>query len=676
MTENIHRIRIGVLAALTVAAAVWIGHGLYQIQVVRADELRAIATAQHDKKITVEGPRGAILDREGRELAVSVETDSLYVHPHHLSDEERKFLQRELPSILELPSKYIRQQLNSDSSFAWLRRRIDPKMATRVRALALPPLQGESEPRPLAFDGTAALGFEREAKRFYPKGSLGVHVVGFSNIDQVGVEGLEMIYQETLHATPTTFLSQRDPLNRPFRQLLERAGQDAEDLILTIDATLQHFAEQELLRGLRKTGAHSGSVVLMDPSTGEILALANAPTANPNKYGTASASQRRNRAVCDVFEPGSTFKIVSAAALLDLGRVRPEEAIDCEKGAILVAGTVIRDHHAYSTLSFRQVLEKSSNIGILKAMRRVKDEEFYSYIRAFGFGEKTGLGLPGESKGILHAPNTWSRLSKSSLSFGHELAVTPVQMVSAFATIANGGERIAPHLVLGKRTSEGKFLPQPEADRRRVIRTDTARRLTDLLEGVVVRGTASEARLEGYSLAGKTGTAQKAIRGGYSQTEYYASFGGFAPLYSPKLAGIVVLDTPRGPRHQGGSAAAPIFQRIFERSLDYLRVPPDRPLRVAQGNPSRELQTLTAHKRSTENNPLAALPQRPVSPSGTTPDVRGFALRDALNILVERGCKVEVRGSGQVTGQNPSPGTALQIGQTCSLQLATPEVSR
>jgi len=344
---------------------------------------------------------------------------------------------------------------------------------------------------------------------------------------------------------------------------------------LTIDLVVQHIVERELAAAVRETGSNWGSAVFLDPATGQILAMANYPSADPNHFAEAALQNRRNRAVTDTYEPGSTFKVVTAAAVLDAGTVHPEQRFDCGKGAARLDGRRIRDSSAHGVLSFREIIEVSSNVGMVHVVSTLDRRQLHDSIVSFGFSERTGIDLPGERGGMLRAVSDWSDYSRGSLAFGHEIAVTPLQMATAFATVANDGRMAPPRIVLGMRDENGRLEPAPGVEPFTVISERAAHTLAGMLEGVVVRGTGTRAAVHGYRLAGKTGTAQKWIDGKYSETHYVASFGGFAPVSNPRLAGLVVLDEPRGDVHTGGGTAAPAFGRVMAEALAYLRVPPD-----------------------------------------------------------------------------------------------------
>lgn len=563
------RNRVVMLALVVMALALGIAGRLYHLEVQSTDLLQSRARRQHERRVEVWERRGSILDRRGRELAVSLDASSLFAHPHRVQDPERAATL--LAPVVGTSRKTILRKLRSDEPFVWIRRRLDVEAANAVRDLGLPLGAGQ------------AFGFQKEAKRYYPRGSLAVHVVGLTDIDQTGIEGIEKEFDDTLRGGPSAYLAVRDGRGASVLQLIRAPALRPRDVVLTIDLVLQHIVERELDRAMRQTGARSASAVLMDPRTGEILAMANRPTADPNEYAKSRLDSRRNRAVTDAFEPGSTFKIVATAAGLDTGSIHPEQRFDCGKGSVRVAGQRIRDHKAFDVLSVREILEKSSNVGMVRVSSTMDAKTLDEYIRRFGFGERTGIELPGEIRGLLAALPQWSGVSAAYLSFGHEIGVTPLQLTSAFATVANDGLLAPPRIIVGVHVHDGELESLERPAPRRVLRSRTAHTLASILEGVIVRGTGRGASVPGYRIAGKTGTAQKVLpEGGYSDDLYVASFGGFGSVRTPRLAGVVMLDSPRGDVHSGGAVAAPVFGRIMADALAYLRVPPDEdPLSVA-----------------------------------------------------------------------------------------------
>jgi len=649
---------VGLLAAGVVSR-------LYVLQVARGDALRAQAQRQHQQRIQVLGRRGGIVDRDGRELAVSLETWSLFAHPARIPDKPKAA--RLLAPVLELPADRVLARLQSGEPFVWLKRRLDPAAAQAIRGLDLPVGKG----RPL--------DFEMEGKRFYPRGSLAAHVIGFADIDQKGIEGTESALDDLLQCSRGTYLATLDAKGG---MVLQRVGPEErrpEDVVLTLDLVLQHVVERELDRAMKETGAKAASAILLDPRNGQVLALANRPTADLNDYGAALPSARKNRAVTDLYEPGSTFKIVGAAAALDQGKVGPDQVFDCENGVLTLAGGhTVHDHEPFRLLTLRGVLEHSSNVGMIKVVRPLTKDVLHDYLKRFGFGQKTGIELPGETAGLLKAPARWSATTQPSLAMGYEIGVTALQMAAAAAAIANGGTWYPPRTVLGTRSEDGTFHPAPEPASHRVVSERTARIMASLLEGVIEEGTGKQAWVAGYRIAGKTGTARKSVPGrGYSTQDKVPSFVGFAPSRSPRLAGLVVLDSPVGAQYYGGQVAAPVFARIMGEALAHLRVPPDedplldeRPKEPGRADGRGVLQAAQRGKVG-ESAAAESEPEftRVWTAAGQMPDVRGLPLRAAISVLGDRGCRTSVRGSGFVTEQTPAPATPLTAPAACAIAL-------
>lgn len=637
------RLLLLVLAVVLLAAAV--GWRLYQLQVQRSAGFRARAVSQHERRIVVHPARGLILDRDGHELAVSLETESLFAHPPRV--EQPELAARLLAPILGLSRGEIHSRLRSGKPFVYLKRFLEPETAQRIRRLDLP--LGENLP----------FGFLPESKRYYPKGRLGVHVIGYATIDGDGVEGIEKQFDEDLRGDPSLYLVTQDGRQSRSQRLVRGPERTPQDVTLTLDCVLQHIAERELERAMEDTGASAASAIIMEPRTGNVLALANRPAADPNSYGKARPEARVNRAVVHQYEPGSTFKPVPLAAVLEHDRIDLGRRFDCERGLYRLGSRVIRDVSARGWLTPAEVLKHSSNIGMVKITRTLQPQELWDVIDRFGFGKKTGIELPGEEAGSLRPIADWNAYSYASLAFGHEVAVTALQLVTAVAAIANDGVLVPPRVALG-RSKPGSAIElfAPPAGRR-VISRRSARELTAMLEGVIESGTGSRAALPGYRLAGKTGTAKKVASGGYSERDYIASFAGFGPAGSPRLVALVVLDSPRGPLHQGGHVAAPLFGRIMADALRHLHVPADEDLlQPPDVRASLALRAATAGRNR----------QRPIA--GAVPDLQGLSLREAVSLLASLGYRVQVEGHGFVTGQDPAAGSPLERGGRCRLRLA------
>lgn len=661
------------LVSLALVTSLWvlaIGGRLFYLTVSMRDTLQERAELQHQHTLKLDPRRGTIRDRNGRELATSVEVESVYAVPKAFSGTTTETAADKLASCLSLSRSRIASRLAGDKSFVWLERKANPRTVDCVRELNI-----------------ASVGFLMETRRFYPKRALASQVLGYVGIDNEGMSGVEYALEEEIRGEPGRRIIWTDAKNRRAASRVEARPRAGRAAYLTIDENLQYIAETELHAAIRESRAKSGIALVMRPSTGELLAMASYPSFNPNRYGDYPAGYWRNRAVTDVYEPGSTFKIVAAAAALEENVASEEERIDCGGGMIRVSERIIRDSRNFDVLTFREVVEQSSNVGMIRIGQRLGRDRLGDYIRAFGFGALSGIELPGESRGILRSSDTWGPVTLASISFGQEIGVTPLQMVTAANVVATSGYLMRPRLLLGFGEAEGdletSFAPRPV---RRVVEEETAERLTELLVGVVERGTGKRARIEGYRVAGKTGTAQKAVRGGYSKTDYVASFVGFAPADRPALTALIILDSPEG--DHSGSRAAAVFARIVERSLRYLGVVPDEepPLRIAKIWPQIRpiVDGQGTRKVRDEKGPSSRFGQRRVSglsapatdPAAgadgmehAAPDVVGLPARDAVARFVSRGIVPEIIGAGFVVEQFPRAGGRVEPGSRARLYL-------
>ncbi|MGF1469859.1 MAG: peptidoglycan D,D-transpeptidase FtsI family protein, partial [Sandaracinaceae bacterium] len=558
------RARGGILALLLMLGVVLVARRGWELAVQQGPALRSMAVAQHERQIRLSPRRGTIYDRHGAELAVSVDVESVFANPRQLrhAGVDPDAAAARLGAVLGVDRERIARRLRSDRYFVWVERQVSPIEADAIEALGIPGVQ-----------------LTNEARRFYPNQELAAHLLGFADIDGVGIEGLELSLEETLRGSVEPVQAVRDRRGRIVfsRQLLDHRAVQGDDVVLTIDKTLQHIAERELALAVRTFEAQAGSLVMMDPRNGEILVMANVPTFNPNEPGRYPASHRRNRAVTDRFEPGSTVKPFTLAAAFALGAVRPDQPIDCERGQMMIGeDDRVRDTHRFGILTPAEILAHSSNIGAAKIGGRVGRRRLYRAFRRFGFGEATGLPLPGETGGILRHYRRWYELDLASVSFGQGMSVTTVQLAAAMSAIANGGRLMEPRLV--RRTVDPRAEVAEETlprTRRQVIPRATARLIGEMMTAVTGDGgTGEEAAIEGYLVAGKTGTAQKAdyVHGGYAPNRYLASFVGFAPALEPRLVIAVVLDEP-AIDHYGGTVAAPVFRRVCQAALRHLGVP-------------------------------------------------------------------------------------------------------
>jgi len=547
--------RVIILFTLVLLGFLSVSLRLVDLMVLEHDFFARRANRQHITLQTVEPDRGAIYDARMRELAVNRRAPSFYAVPRKVASASRAAAV--LAPVLGVSEARLRKRLASDRNFVWLARKIDEATAARIDRLQLGP----------------AFGFYPEMKRSYPKGSLAAHVLGFVNIDNEGAEGLERAYDDFLRGRGRSKRVGRDAYRRPLSDGAD-TGVDGGSLVLTLDEDLQYIVEGELHDALRTWKARAAVSIIMEPETGRVLAMGVSPGFSPER--PRRPSRWRNRTITDVYEPGSVFKAIVAAAALEEGRVRPSDRFDCSAGFIEVGGRRIRDSRRHGVLSFHEIIQKSSNVGMVQVAQKLGPETLYAYIRRFGFGRKTGIDLPGEVAGILHAPSEWSGSSIAAHAIGYEVAVTPLQMLNAYCAIANGGRLMRPYVVSEVLGPDGRVRKRREPEMiRRVVSAGTARRLTAMLETVVQKGgTAVKASILGNSVAGKTGTARKydPALGRYSREKYMSTFVGFVPAEAPRLAIIVVVDEPKGD-FAGGKVAAPVFRRIAERAMIYLNIP-------------------------------------------------------------------------------------------------------
>src|SRR5438309_6162152 len=637
------RIRVLVLAGLLALAFTGVLGRLGWLQIVRHADLAALAERQYSRTVVLQAQRGPIVDRQGAALATSSPAESLFATPRVMGAPVR--VAARLAPLLGVPESEIHAQLTGGRPFVWIRRKLPPATAAAVKALREP-----------------GLGFLPEPLRLYPNREVAAHVIGFEGVDG-GLEGIERSFNETLAGTPGKAVVGRDALGREVvTEAVLQPPAPGHGVMLTLDRTIQYLAERELDAAWRRTQAKAAMAVVLDPRTGDVLALAIRPTFNPNTFlDVPSRDHWRNRAVSDPFEPGSTFKVILAAAALEEGVVRPDDRIWAENGSITIARTTIHDWKKYGWLSFGEVLQYSSNVGSIKVGLALGRDRYYRYMTAFGFGAPTGVGLAGESRGLLREPQRWSALSLPTMSIGQEVSVTALQMVAAFGAIANGGVLMQPRLVRAVFDAAGRetrrFEPQPV---RQVISPETARTLTRLMTQVVAAGTGHNAAIPGYEVAGKTGTAQKLdpTTRRYSRAPGVLSFVGFAPADEPRFVMLVMLDEPKNEKW-GSEAAAPIFSAIGREVLRYLDVPPrdTSPIQIVTG-PGQE--SVGGRVRLVSN----ADPPGDGATAPVMPDLRGRPLRQALATLAPLGVRVEVSGRGSVVKQSPAPGTPLGPGVT------------
>jgi len=592
----------------------------FKLQVLNRDRAFDVAKRQHRGLFTLLPRRGKIFDINGKELAVNVDASSVYVHPANVKDPNN--LSKILSKYLKPTQKEIKGMLLSKKPFVWIERLADPQAVSKLKSA-----------------GPEAIGFIEEPKRVYPNGNLAGQLLGFTDIDSKGIEGIEYDLDSLLAGNPGKIIVKRDARGREIMNAPVdiEASVSGYDVVLTIDSQIQYIVEKELKEGIKKTNAERGMAVLMDRETGELLALASYPFFDPNDVNKYGEKTRRNLPIWYSFEPGSTIKIFLAAAGFEEKKVRPTSKFDCEKGKRKIGPSIINDVHLYSVLSVSEIVEVSSNVCATKIAEVLGKDKFYEYLKGFGFGAKTEIDLPGESSGKLANSKNWGPVELATLSFGQGMSVTAIQLASALSAVANGGYLMKPFAVKEIISPDGKVMRKREPEViRRVISYDSSEDVKKILEGVVENGTGKEASTPGYRVAGKTGTAQvpNPETGGYYSNRHIASFIGFAPADEPRIALVVVVENPKKSVY-GGIVTAPIFKEITEKVLFYLGVSPDEAIAKAK----------------------------------IMPDLRGMSARDILRWAEEEGIKIKLTGSGYAAEQKPRAGERIKDGVVCSIEL-------
>jgi cell division protein FtsI (penicillin-binding protein 3) len=608
--RNSTNLRLYLLAGIFVFWYSAICARLIYLQVFRYGTFEQRAQRQQQRTEEVSPRRGIIYDRQGRELAMSINVDSVFA------------VTSEMPkpsSTISLVARITKQdprellaKCSAAKTFCWLARKPDPEISARIRSLNL-----------------RGVYFEKESKRYYPKNELAAQVLGYVGMDDKGLSGIEGEYEDRLHGRSGQMLISVDARKKWFGSI-EKQPQPGQNIVLTIDEKIQYIAERELATAMKQTSAVAGTVIVENPRTGEILALANQPTFNPNLSKEITPEKLKNHAVSDVYEPGSTFKLVTISAAIDQGLTRPDELIDCQMGSIVINGLRIHDHKAFGLLPVSKVLAFSSDVGAIKIALRLGEDRFYKYIRAFGFGQQTGIELPGETRGLAKPLSRWSKVSIGAISMGQEIGITPLQLAGMVSSLANDGVLVNPRIVAGEVAPQDA--PQKVAfhpvEQGRVVTTTTAALMRQMMQGVLRDGgTGRKAALEGYSAAGKTGTAQKFDHAThkYSHSKYVASFAGFAPINNPEITVVVVIDTPIAPtviQREGGWVAAPVFKRVTQQVLEYLHTPHDIEIPANR-------QLLLARNKTSDRDLEEGSPDHP----GETIEVADAAPSDAVPSL-------------------------------------------
>ena len=634
MTGRSMRQRIANTAILFAAMFAALGARAVHLTILQGAALTERATRQHQESVPMAAQRGPIVDRYGEPLALSRESAAVYLRPREWAAGPDTV--KTVARLLNMPQDAVLQRVSARAPFVWLSRQVPLDRWSALEGMKLP-----------------GIGSEPAHERVYPHGALAGQVLGFTGVDGHGLEGVERALDAELRGEVEAVVVGHDARGRQFVLdedaewgSLPRAGAEIE---LTIDAGLQRVAEVELERAVREQEARAGTLVALDPQTGEVLAMATVPRFDPNQFATASADQWRNRAITDCYEPGSTFKAFLAAAALGAGVVRPEDRIACENGKWAVGNRVIRDSHPHGVLTFADVIAESSNIGAAKVAERLGSERFGHVLQAFGFGKPTGVDLPGEAGGLLRPIERWGRIHLVTNAFGQGIAVTPMQLARGFAAIANGGHLMRPYVIRRVSGPDGtvRYSGHPQ-DEGQVLTPKTAAAVTQLLIRVTEVGTGKQARIDGFTVAGKTGTAQKVDprTGRYSERDRMSSFVGYVPADDPALLVLVVIDSPRKATY-GGVVAAPVFRAVAAAGLARRGVLPrgdGRPDEVLPVGPTGPLLRQVS----------VALPAT-VAPGGV-PSFVGLSMREALVRAHAEGWQVHVEGSGYVARQEPPPG--------------------
>ncbi len=679
--------RITVLFFILLLIVIFFTGRLVWIQVINNEEYRSEALEQRLRHIKVEPKRGIIYDRNGKELAVSASSDTVVGIPMEIKNPE--LVAEKLAPILDMESKTIYERITRNASAVYIKRKVSEETAKKLRNLSI-----------------KGITFTEESKRYYPRGRLASHILGFAGIDSQGLEGIESSYDKHLRGTPGKIAVERDAAGRKIpegvRNYIE--PQNGDNIYLTIDEVIQYIAERELDRAMQEFNISGGTIIVMNPQNGGILAMANSPDYNPNRFAKFPQKYWRNRAISDSFEPGSTFKIVTIASALEEGIVNENDTF-VDPGYIIVSGERIKCWKAggHGSQTFAEVVENSCNPGFVQVGMRLGKEDFYNYINAFGFGQETNIKLPGEAKGLVYDYDEIGPVELATISFGHGITVTPIQLVTAVSAVANDGMLLKPRLVKEIRNREGELVQKNEPiSLRKVITTKTARKTCELLENVVASGTGKTAQIEGYRVGGKTGTAKH-----YGKQIYDSSFIGIVPIDNPQLVILVVLYDVTGQPYYGSQTAAPIFRNVALDTLRYLDIPPqtipdEKEKKISRVVvPDVENLHLGKAEEKIKNRKLnfkvvgagtQVIKQVPLAGASVkenstiviftekraqgekkyyvaVPDLKGLNKKVAINLLSELGLKLVSKGEGKVVKQNIKPGTRVPGGSKITVEL-------
>lgn len=661
--------RISFLSLLVILAWGGLGYRLFNIQVINAEKYNLQGHKQGQTKEILSALRGNIFDSRGIPLTRNIIHYTIAADPSRIQNKQN--IAKELSKITGKPNSHYIKKFEGRNNFVYLERNLQKKYA-----------------QPIIDKNIDGIIINRLAHRSYPQDNIGGQIIGFTNVDDAGLAGIEHVYDKQLSGIDGWIVKQRSGLgninlnnNYPKQDPVDGA-----DILLTINIEYQSVLQDELLKQLKKTRAISASGVIIDPQTGAILAMASVPDFNPNQPNKSATENQRIRAFTDQFEPGSTFKIVAATAAIDQNKVKIEDEFDCENGTFKYKSVTINDHKPHGLLSFGEIIEKSSNIGIIKIASRIGDKSLYNYARDYGFGTTTNIGLSAESSGTLRKLNNWSQISLAEISMGHEVGVTALQLAMAYGAVANGGILLKPYIINNINTVTGISIYSEEPKViRKIANKIVMTQLSRLLVKAVETGTGTEANIPGWQVAGKTGTAQKYVDGVYSHTKFISNFVGYLPASNPQLLCVITLDEPKLGYHWGGTGAAPVFKRVMERIInldDSIQMPTKTFKDQTNRAPIFAEQKMDKSNKTRINAPIllssfaVASESAPIAKNIiktkteiVIPNVRGMSLKKAINTLQNSGLKSKFAGSGTVVWQSPKPGTVSIIGTICSIGL-------
>jgi len=656
--DKLVRIRMMIVGVVCLIGFVVVLSRAVYLHLADNKKLHWIAKKQYNAKLPVSIRRGRIFDRNGKQLAISLPVPSLYADPGVIDNPAE--VAKVLAPIINVSGKDLEANLRKSRRFVWLKRRMSFETLKKVVALDLP-----------------GIYHIEESKRFYPNGELASQVLGAVGYDSQALAGIEMAYSDVLTSKKRSVYYKRDARGKLYAKPVAYGEQlDIGEIYLTIDKKIQFITENALRRAVEKTNAKDGMAVVMDPNTGDVLAMASAPVFDPNRYSKYPIETWRNRPVTDTFEPGSTFKVLVVASALNDGIVTAETIYDCQWGAIRIGKDTLKDHHPYGELSVQDIIKKSSNIGALKIAFDLGKEKLYDSLKLFGIGTKAEMKFPGEAGGILRNYKTWQPVEHATVAFGQGLTATPLQMAAAFSAAVNGGIYYRPHIVARIVDHDGDVNVVEPEEVARPIRPDVSETIRYMLKRVVEEegGTGANARSEFYTIGGKTGTAQKVVRGarGYAKDKFFASFVGVAPVEDPKIVVFVGIDEPKG-AYYGGTVAAPVVKEIVEQSLNVMGVPSTHsPIVIAaQEVPEMLVMAPELAEETIEERPVVNF-EKVGDQEYAMPDLSGHTLREILVATQDIGIDVETEGSGIAILQNPEPGTPLEQGGQFSVKFALP----